>query len=701
MTRFSIFLISLFAVAPAFGGEASPNTLGQTGLITTPDGQVGPDGEWRIGASFFEPYPALWTSVTVLPRFEFSARFTTVSGVKAGKSDHWDNYGEYKDKAFDAKLQLLKEDTFWPAVSIGTQDFLGTRLFAAEFLAATKNIDDFQLTLGYGTKRLEGVFGGVRYTPSWADNWSFIAEYDNTDYERDKFTRQLGSDQRRGGMTYGIEYRWGWLGAQVMHQDGETGSNFFVSIPLGQREFIPKFQEPAPDTVVVPRVPSTAWQADGVEHVAGLVKALEDQGFRNIKIALEGELLALSLTHGRIARVERAIGRAARTAVLRGPEDMRVLKVTYTENDLPLLTYTFSDLDRLTDHFNGRITQAELQPFIEITSSRPEESERFENAPEYGLEIDRSQEDGTDIEVVVGEGEFFTVRKEEPFLQSWRIAPFNMSLYLNDPSGVVHYNLFAAANYSERIGHARFLNTALRATLLEDVSDVTQKSNSELPHVRSDIAEYTKEGVIKIDKLLINQYLKPAQNVYGRLSAGLYEEMFAGVGGQLLYLPQGNWAVDLTVDWLRQRDVGGTFKFRDYETVTALAGIHYRFPSLGLTTSARIGRFLAKDEGVRYEIKRRFRSGFEFGAWYTVTNGNDTTSPGSPDDPYHDKGLFMSIPLATMLTKDTQAHPDMSIAPWTRDVGQMVRSPGDLYRMLDKRLNLDAQERDPLSFLAQ
>jgi hypothetical protein len=166
--------------------------------------------------------------------------------------------------------------------------------------------------------------------------------------------------------------------------------------------------------------------------------------------------------------------------------------------------------------------------------------------------------------------------------------------------------------------------------------------------------------------------------------------MFAGAGGQLLYLPKrGNWAADVSVDWLRQRSEHGIFEFRDYDTVTALGALHYRIPSWGLTATARVGRFLAKDTGVRFELKRRFRSGITFGAWYTRTDGDDITSPGSPGDPYYDKGIFMSIPLGSMLPRDTRARSEFSLRPWTRDVGQMVVSPGDLYTTAERGLMLD------------
>ena len=198
------------------------------------------------------------------------------------------------------------------------------------------------------------------------------------------------------------------------------------------------------------------------------------------------------------------------------------------------------------------------------------------------------------------------------------------------------------------------------------------------------IAEYKKASAFKLTRLLINQLYQPAERVYARGSVGYYEEMFAGAGGQVLYLPVGaRWGADLAVDWVAQRNHEGLgFSFYDYQTTTAIASFHYRLP-LGMTATARGGRFLAKDEGVRIELKRRFASGWEVGAWYTRTNGNDITSPGSPGNPYYDKGLFMTIPLNTLLTRDTQATAPMSISPWTRDVGAMpfalrrsVRSSG-------------------------
>jgi hypothetical protein len=201
------------------------------------------------------------------------------------------------------------------------------------------------------------------------------------------------------------------------------------------------------------------------------------------------------------------------------------------------------------------------------------------------------------------------------------------------------------------------------------------------------VALYAKQGnTLRLERLLLNQYFWPAERIYARASAGYYEEMFGGAGGQVLYLPQsGKWAIDVASDWVKQRDYQGGFGFLDYSTVTTLVSLHVKLPFLPETTGTlRAGRFLAKDEGVRFELKRRFQSGIEVGFWYTRTNGDDITSPGSPDDPYYDKGVFVNIPLGPLLTKDSATVAGLSLAPWTRDVGQMVVSPGDLYSMFER-----------------
>ena len=679
----------------ASGAFAEANLGGQTGLIYMPDARIDPDGTWRSGVSYADPYLNIWTSLTAMPRLETTFRFIQISNVPGFTAPGTD-YGDYKDKVFDAKLLLLAEDRWWPALAVGGTDVGGgTGLFNSAYVAAGKRIWDLDFTVGVGAERIDGAFGGVRWRPRFAPNWRLVAEYDANDYPHDFRADQSGVIDRDKSVVAGIEYRRGWVGLQASYGHEEVGVNAYVAIPLQEKEFIPKIKEPEPYVKLTPRPSHAQWEADSV-HRKRLLQALAAQDFKDVRIQTEGDRMTVVLTNTRISKTSRAVGRAARTILHLAPIETREIRIVYTVSDVAFATYTFVDLKRLERYFNGQIGRSELTDYVLVEWARPGSDDIAPEKAELLAEIEAERGAQFFDET---EGDIFSFRTQSASLDRFKVSP-KVSLYLNDPSGAFHYDLYLQASYDRKLFRRTFFSTAVRGTVLEDVSDVTQPSNSLLPHVRTDVAEYYREKGPKLTRLLVNQLYHPGERVYARASAGIYELMFAGAGGQVLYVPEASrWATDLSVDWVRQRDFNGGFGFRDYETVTALGAVHYRMPFYGLTTTARAGRFLARDTGVRLEIKRRFRSGMEFGAWYTVTNGDDITSPGTPSSPYYDKGIFALIPLNTLLTRDTQALGHASLSPWTRDVGQMVASPGDLYDMLENPIR-NREDMDGLTYLA-
>jgi len=657
-----------------------PSVTGQTGLISMPDARFAPEGTWRSGFSFLRPYEALWSNITVFPWFEGSFRFTRIYDVPAFPDRPDTDYGDYRDKSFDAKVLLLPERGPWPAVAFGAQDALGgTGIFSAQYLVMSKRLGELDLTLGYGNDRIDGAFGGLRWSPRALPDWSLVAEYDAYNYQQDLSSAQSGAASYKKEGAFGIEYRRELWGAKAFASHGEVGFNAYVQLPLERREFVPKVDEPPPYTRINPRPTEEQW-ADDPEHRARLARALTEQDFRGVRLGYENGRLEAVLTNNRISSMPRAIGRAARTMLSFAPLEVREIRITYLQGSLPVATYTFINIPLLQRYFNGMASREQLASYVAIEYAGPleasEEADKkealaaFEEPLPEGILMQRQ---GADIVALGGENVLGGTLRVRP----------GLSIYFNDPSGVFKYELYALANYSRPLARQLFFQGELKLQLIENVSDVTQPSNSELPHVRTDVAEYKKTD-FKLTRLLVNRFYHPQERVYGRLSAGIYEEMFGGVGGQALYLPrEGSWSADLAVDWVRQRDFEGWFGFQDYTTVTSIASLHYRMAQR-VTLSLRGGRFLAKDEGVRGEIKRRFASGFEIGAWYTVTNGDDITSPGAPGDPYYDKGVFVSMPLETLRTSDTQTIAGLSLAPWTRDVGQMVVSPGDLARIVER-----------------
>jgi len=659
-----------------------PSVSGQTGLISMPDARFAPVGTWRSGFSFLRPYETFWSSLTVFPWLEGSFRFTRIYHVPAFPEERTDtDYGDYRDKSFDAKALLLPERGPWPAVAFGVQDVVGgTGIFGASYGVMSKRLGELDLTLGYGFDRIDGAFGGLRWSPRRLEGWSLVAEYDAYDYKSDHGAELSGAASYKKEAALGVEYRSTVWGAKAFASHGEVGFNAYVQLPLERREFVPKINEPAPYTKINPRPTEEQWREDP-EHRARLARALVEQDFRSVSLGYDNGRLEAALTNNRISSMPRAIGRAARTLLSFAPLEVREIRITYLQGSLPVATYTFINTPLLQRYFNGMASREQLAPYVAIEYAAPLERKAEEDRKEMLRAFDEPLPEGI---VMQSQGaDFAALRGENVLGGRLRVRP-GVSVYFNDPSGVLKYEAYAVASYHRPLARQLFFQADTKLTLYETVSDVTQPSNSELPHVRSDIAEYRKASNFKLTRLLLNRFYNPQPRIYGRLSAGIYEEMFSGVGGQALVLGRdGKWSADLATDWVRQRDFEGWFGHQDYDTVTAIASLNYRMAQ-GVTATVRAGRFLAKDEGVRFEVKRRFASGFEAGAWYTYTNGNDITSPGSPSNPYYDKGVFMAMPLETLLTHDTQAAAGFSLAPWTRDVGQMVVSPGDLARIVER-----------------
>ncbi len=667
---------------------ATPNNQGQSGYINMPSASVEADGTFSAGYSYDSPYGTMWVTSTILPFLQVTGRYTSISGIPGFTNDvnsYGYAYGRFKDKEMDAKLKLWDETAWTPTVALGVTDVFGTELFKGQYVVATKTFGpskNLEASIGYAHRRPDGLFAGARWHPDGLPNWALVAEYDANDYSKDFQAAQTYAGQRHKGPSVGVEYHWGWLGTQVAWHEGHYSANVFVTIPFSEREFVPKVYEPAyfQQKNAPARASIEEWQQHPA-YAAALVQALAKQDYKNIRVELKGNSLNLTLTNKRISNLGRAVGRASRTALAFVPVGVRSIHVTYTKLDQPIATYEFFDLDKLSDYLEAKVDR---QAFLATVLVRYANRDDRIQDDQQGMLAGIKDETDAGLGVHVGqEGNIVQVSSEDREANRFKVIP-KLAFFFNDPSGALRYDFSAEANYDKRLGNGLYLNSTLGLDLSENVSDVSNPSNSQLPHVRSDVANYFRGDKFRLDRLLLNQYLNPDERWYARISGGIYEEMFRGVGGQVLYLPKDSrWAADLSADALQQRGFQGWLDKGDYQTITAIGALHYRLP-YDMTVTARAGRFLAKDDGVRFEFKRRFNSGIEVGMWYTRTNGHDITSPGTPASPYYDRGVFLSLPLSSMLPSDSQANAGFSISPWTRDVGQLVMSPGDLYDMLEK-----------------
>ncbi len=157
-------------------------------------------------------------------------------------------------------MNVIPESAYWPSISVATQDFIGTQIFHADYLAMSKRFGPLDVSIGAGRGRIGGGFGGLRYSPGFLKNVSLVAEYDANNYQQDAFATVSGAAERKKGPSYGIEYKWGWLGSQLSYDSGgRVGVIAYIAIPLNRKEYVPKLDEPAPYRAPISHPDTERW----------------------------------------------------------------------------------------------------------------------------------------------------------------------------------------------------------------------------------------------------------------------------------------------------------------------------------------------------------------------------------------------------------------------------------------------------------
>jgi len=184
----------------------------------------------------------------------------------------------------------------------------------------------------------------------------------------------------------------------------------------------------------------------------------------------------------------------------------------------------------------------------------------------------------------------------------------------------------------------------------------------------------------------LDYIFSPYRDIYARLDAGLLEEMFGGVGGEILYRPfNKTWAVGLALHRVKQRDYKQKFGFlkgksintqnSEYETETGHVEIYKEFPKQGVIAQVMAGKFLAGDRGATLDVSRRFKTGLRLGFFFTRT---DATAEEFGEGGF-DKGIYFQIPHDLFFTRFTTGQVFFGIHPLTRDGGALLVQHHSLY----------------------
>ena len=218
------------------------------------------------------------------------------------------------------------------------------------------------------------------------------------------------------------------------------------------------------------------------------------------------------------------------------------------------------------------------------------------------------------------------------------------------------------------------LSSSINYSIYNNFQYTLSGASSSMRHVRTDKIEYLINANLYIKRMQLDYLWSPYKDVYAKVSGGLFESMYGGIGTQILYMPfNSKFSFSLESFYVRQRSFEQEFKFRKYKTNTTHINIGYSFP-MGIQSNVSIGRYLARDDGFTVDLSRTTKSGFKAGIYFTRTD----VSPELFGEGSFDKGFYFQIPM-DLFSKDYKgSYSGLKLSPLTRDGGAKLEFDKDL-----------------------
>lgn len=674
-------LATIIGPASTVAQESAPvtyNLYGVPGLLDMPTAESAPDAELSTTLSHFAGGTRGTLSFQITPRLSGSFRYGRINKFNAGNPTF--------DRSFDLRYRLLDEGRYRPAVAFGLQDFIGTGLYSGEYIVATKSLSPrLRVTGGIGWGRLgsyngfsnplgvinggfntrpggfsgrggqvelgrwfrgdAALFGGVSYQAT--DRLTLKAEYSSDAYTAETAAgRNLFS--RKSPINLGLNYKIvEGANLQLSYLYGDTIGLSFNVHTNPKRSAVLGGGEEAPIPVKVRDRKSAnalGWTSnDEIKSQLrdGIATILDSSGIKTEGVRLTGREVTVYIRNERyLARAE-AIGRTARILTQATPSSVDTFRIVPMVNGVPSSAVVIrrDDLEQFEHDPNG--------------------TERI-----FDRAVVQDQIDGPAPQD----------RLESQFPRTnWSLGPYIKASYF-DPDKPARVDLGLRAMGEFVIAPGLILSGQIDQRLVGNRDGSTRFEPSGIARVRSDAGKYAKADTA-LTKLTLASYFRPGENLYGRVTAGYLEPMFAGVSGEVLWKPVASrFAFGLEVNAVQQRDFDQGFGLRNYKTVTGHASAYYDFGN-GFHGQVDAGRYLAGDWGATVAMDREFANGWKVGAYATMTNvPANTFGEGS-----FDKGIRISVPLNHFIGKPSTKVYDAKIQSLSRDGGAQLNVDNRLY----------------------
>lgn len=660
---------------------------GTLGLIQMPNSRFLEEGSLGFVWSRNQPYMRGGIVAYPFNWFEIIYKYTDINDALYSNVKAYSGGQSLKDKGFDVKFRLLEESYYLPSISFGFRDFGGTNRFQSEYLVASKFINNFDFTLGVGWGVMSGgnfsyknpltdladtfieraandgtggtfstnawlsgknigLFGGVEWMLPNAKGHRIKLEFDSNNYDKDYLPLE-GKRPIKADTNVNIGYTVPINNLLQLNFGITRGNTFQFGFSFthnyGQRTpFFNKTDKPkrVKNAEIIKSLNSENKQ---YLYLTSL-RDLQLEGIYLQYAKLEDETYTVRYSHSKYYNATTAIGRAARIIDQIAPDNVKTINLG--EINGPFINFD-AEIDRHSFNLNAK-SQDYSTSFSTI------------NFKSKKLDVNEYE---------------FKPKAKFPFW-SYSFGPALRS-HIGGPDGFALGQLWLRGDGRIVFDRNNSITGSVGVGVYDNFDELKQKSNSILPHVRTEIVQYLKgTRDYNITRIQYDNIQKPSSNFYTRFSVGIFEEMFGGIGGEILYRPfNSNFGLGVDMYWVKQRDYDGMLDFIDYSVVTGHTTLYIQEPRTNVLVRLIGGRYLAKDSGVTLDVSRRFKSGLSMGIFASKTDiSQEEFGEGS-----FDKGFYFNMPLEIFFQSYNKAVTGYGLRPITRDGAQRLITGYDLW----------------------
>ncbi|WP_462173374.1 YjbH domain-containing protein [Pseudoalteromonas xiamenensis] len=581
-SRQAQLLLASLCAGATFSSFANNQTdqayYGFTGLFNIPNAETLKTGEMAIGYNNQLEFRGKYVDGH---NFNFTAGLfdgLEVAGKVAASSMNHNLFysegkGEIRDLSFNAKYQIPYIPKDWFSLAIGAQDLGGAaNNFEAYYVAASKEIGDFRITLGGGTTenatgRLDGAFGGVEWMPfTWL---TIAAEHDAqalnagvkvhvpSEWTGDwvdltlsgKLYSDVDDNRNEDSAYFGINAKF-----NVMKNEHRAKA-FAAPMPMENAKFI-KANSLTKQSYYVNDSENQDTQTSNLEQqVIQLKYALLKDGFENVEVGFNNQEISVIFENHVFNRNELdALGLVLGRIQASMPSELR-------------FTVTMKKFDIQQIQLKGLV--ASYQAFIENGS-----------LPDLAVNQNDYVERGGLKWVHHG-------AKNAPY---WKprvsLSPALVTGFATE-LGVLDYSLALQADVSLPLWQGASIDVSARQHVASSDDYKEGKPFHYYEH---------KSGVKDI---LFTQTVKLPFNVYNQTQVGIYNEYYDYYGAKnqsVWQSPQGTHQFSFEAGYFEYKDYSGNRK-------TYLGGYRYNLSDYDITLSAKAGKFFYGDTGFKLESK--------------------------------------------------------------------------------------------------